>query len=337
MRTLEPQTWELARVVCLYYRRGMPQGEIAKQIGKSIMTVSRMLKEARKRGIVEFRLNMLHPTNSKMEQELKEQFPNVEEFIVLDNELLEERRFKTSLGRAAASYFSFLLEEDMTVGIGGGETVSGLVNALGDGIGVKGLVVVQLSGMTAEAASLGNEAFITQQLCIKLDAEGYFCPFPSPFDTGNLGGNTDLIESMCEKTQFRWKNVDVGLVGIGHVGELVGTSRIGYITTRDFNKLRKKNAVGDILLHFFDTNGQIVDEGFDRTVMSISWEQLKNVRKLVAVAGGTCKADAILAALKSGLIDTLITDCDAAVGVLRCASHTKSSEDAACHGDKIGV
>jgi DNA-binding transcriptional regulator LsrR (DeoR family) len=325
MMRLDHQTWELARVACLYYRRGMSQGDIAKQIGKSVMTVSRMLREATKRGIIEFRLTVPHPSDLDLERQLKRHFPHVSEFVVLDDQLLALGDFKESLGAAAAAYFSFLLGNNKTIGVGGGETVAGLVDSLGAEVKVHGVVVVQLSGMTVHTASLGsNEAFITQRLCTKLDAEGYFCLFPSNFNPADLAGKTVAIEDMLAQARARWGNIDLALVGIGHMRGVPGSSRAGYISPQELDILKARNAVGDVLLHFFDEYGQVVSQDIDRNVMCISWEQLKAVRKLVAVAGGTEKAEAILGALRSGLVDTLITDRTAAASVVNRAKKISS-------------
>jgi len=67
-------------------------------------------------------------------------------------------------------------------------------------------------------------------------------------------------------------------------------------------------AVGDIALRFFDAKGAPVRSSLDERILGITAEQLHKAPRVVAVAGGPDKADAIHAALKSEIVDVLITD-----------------------------
>jgi DNA-binding transcriptional regulator LsrR (DeoR family) len=66
--------------------------------------------------------------------------------------------------------------------------------------------------------------------------------------------------------------------------------------------------VGDIALRFFDANGAPVRSSLDERILGITTEQLQKAPRVVAVAGGPEKTDALRAALKSEIIDVLITD-----------------------------
>jgi DNA-binding transcriptional regulator LsrR (DeoR family) len=101
----------------------------------------------------------------------------------------------------------------------------------------------------------------------------------------------------------------MALVGIGAVepSELLAES--GNIFSADeLDMLAEKGAVGDILLRFFDTNGNPVDTFLNNRVMSMSLEQLSLVDKAIGVAGGMRKYEAIRGALVGKWINILITD-----------------------------
>jgi DNA-binding transcriptional regulator LsrR (DeoR family) len=70
--------------------------------------------------------------------------------------------------------------------------------------------------------------------------------------------------------------------------------------------------VGDIALRFFDAAGAPVRSSLDERILGITAEQLHKAPRVVAVAGGPEKTDAIRAALKSEMIDVLITDQETA-------------------------
>ena len=73
-----------------------------------------------------------------------------------------------------------------------------------------------------------------------------------------------------------------------------------------------KGAQGDVLCHFFDMDGNLLDTYFEDRLISVSLESLKELKNVIGVAGGKSKVNAIRAALKGRYIDILITDSNTA-------------------------
>ena len=69
-----------------------------------------------------------------------------------------------------------------------------------------------------------------------------------------------------------------------------------------------QGAVGDILSHFIDANGQLVDAAFDERMISTPLETLKELKNVIGVAGGKDKIESIRAVLNGQYLDVLITD-----------------------------
>ena len=65
--------------------------------------------------------------------------------------------------------------------------------------------------------------------------------------------------------------------------------------------------------------GQPVESDVNARVIGITLEQLTQVKRVVGVAGGAEKIQAILGALRGGLIDVLITDSLTAAQLLEFA------------------
>ena len=313
---MDSKTRELATVSYLHYRRGFSQTEIAKQLGKSKMTVSRLLREARERGIVQFRLTVPCPSDPVIESKLKAEFSGLDDVIAVEEHLSGMGDVKRVLGQVAADYLPFFVKSGDHLGVGGGETLAHMVDALNGPIGVSDITVVQLTGVTGQVARLGNETLTTQKLSEKLGAQGFFCPIPSPFDQRLLKGGEQLLAQFCLEARDRWNRIDVGVIGIGATMSRISRYREGYLSPEQLERLLDEGAVGDVLLHFFGADGQIVDHAFDATVTAISWEQLEHVNTVIAIAGGEEKTESILAALRSGLIDVLIVDRSTASRVL---------------------
>ena len=113
---------------------------------------------------------------------------------------------------------------------------------------------------------------------------------------------------MREAMSF-YDQITMALVGIGSVTPSTLLTQSGNVfSDEELNMLREKNAVGDILLRFFDAEGNPVESPLNDRVVSMELEQLKEVDRAIGIAGGSRKLPAIRGALRGGLINILITD-----------------------------
>ena len=105
------------------------------------------------------------------------------------------------------------------------------------------------------------------------------------------------------------KKTDVAFVGIGatrHNPFLMRNEEV--ITEENMEKLRSQGAVGDISLNFYDIDGHEIKSDFNRRVIGISYDTIKQFPRVVGIAGGPEKYEAILGAVQGKLINALITD-----------------------------
>jgi DNA-binding transcriptional regulator LsrR (DeoR family) len=110
-----------------------------------------------------------------------------------------------------------------------------------------------------------------------------------------------LANAVVRPTVELFDRVDLVLVGIGAAERLAGAPAA---------------AAGHVLVHAFDASGHFVDtEAADRAI-SMSRDQLAATRVLAA-AGGRAKHAAVRGALRSGLLDALVTDAATARNALR--------------------
>jgi len=318
MRLTDPRLVELARVSYLHYRQGKSQKEVAELLGKSNMTVSRLLREARERGVVEFRLRVPYPSNRRVEHEMTTAFPALDDIIVIEAGFVDGPNPKRELGEAAASYVPFFLRGGMSIGIGSGETLGHLAKTITHDRDVDGVEIVQLAGITGHGGTQENAIQIAQQLAANLRASLFLYPLPNPLNQ-SAGGDASPIDAVRVAALAKWRSLDIGIVGIGSTEDPFTASRAGFVTPLQLEKLRELRAAGDILLHFYDAQGRLVDDAFDRTVSSIPWQLMRDIPVVIAIAGGISKAVAICGALRSGLVDVLITDENTAGAVLDVA------------------
>ncbi len=131
---------------------------------------------------------------------------------------------------------------------------------------------------------------------------------PAPFmadsaeDRDVLLGQKDAAEAHA-----LGERCDLILVGVGTTvpaAELVTT---GMVEPADMAAIASAGGVGEMLGHFFDDRGRPVENDLTRRIVTQPVETLRG-RRIVALAGGAIKVDAIRAVLASGLLAGLITD-----------------------------
>ena len=72
--------------------------------------------------------------------------------------------------------------------------------------------------------------------------------------------------------------------------------------------LHDAGAVGEISYRFYDKDGKPEETPLNERVIGISLEDLKRTDRVMALAGGESKTQAIAGALKLGVIDVFVTD-----------------------------
>ena len=80
------------------------------------------------------------------------------------------------------------------------------------------------------------------------------------------------------------------------------------ISWQEMEELIRQGAIGDISLRYYDIQGKLINSSLNDRVIGIDLTELKGINRVVGVAGGEEKVQAILGAIHGGLINTLITD-----------------------------
>jgi DNA-binding transcriptional regulator LsrR (DeoR family) len=104
-------------------------------------------------------------------------------------------------------------------------------------------------------------------------------------------------------------SITLAFVGIGSLNSYSISVRDETILTQtDLDEVGANGAVGDIALRFIDARGQQVKSELSNRIIGINLENLRQIPRVVGVAGGANKVEPIRAALLGRLIHVLITD-----------------------------
>ncbi len=319
---MDDRTELLAYVAELYYQQRRTQAEIAKEIGTSRSSVSRMLDEAREVGAVEIRVNYPTHRDAALETIFSQRFGLASVYILRSRTVPSERKLQR-IASLAAAHLESRLRPDLILGLSWGTGVFETVEALRRHI-LPSLRVVQFIG----AVSSGNLSIdgpeVARLAAMKLGAEYRYLNAPLIVPTQalceSLLSQPSVIETLALARQS-----DIAVVGIGSTDATVSSLlRAGYLTPDELNAVAATGAVGDVCARHFDIEGYELDIDINRRVVGLSMADLRVVPEVVGVARGIRKATAILGALRGQLIDVLVTDDDTAREVLRLADSLAS-------------
>ena len=299
----------MTRVARLYYEQGLRQSEIAETIHLSQSTVSRLLKRAEQEQIVRITVSVPLGVYTDLEEALVATY-GLRDAVVADCVRDDDdESVQRDIGGAAAYYVETTIENGECIGISSwSATLLAMVDAVHQIPRAMGARVVQILGGASESPAKTHAVHLASQLATLVRGEVTY--LTAPGIVGSKEARDILLnDSYVRGTMELFDKVTLALVGIGAVEPSPLLASSGNIFSPEEQAiLREHGAVGDVLIHFFDSQGRPVNTPLDDRVIGMSLEQLKRVRRSVGVAGGKRKHEAIRGALEGGLINVLITD-----------------------------
>ncbi|NLZ53160.1 MAG: sugar-binding transcriptional regulator [Thermoanaerobacteraceae bacterium] len=300
----------MIKVAELYYIDDIPQREIAQKLNISRPKVSRLLKSAKESKLIEIRINYPAPARSQLEKTFEKKF-NLKETIIVRNLDDDKKRIFSEVTMAAAKYIKRAARDGDSIGVAWGRTL----RAVADIVEIsekKDIKVIQIIGSLGQSSTSANE--IVRKMAESFGGNYFVLPAPAIVNSSDIKDalmKDDTIKNILKMARA----VDIALVGIGNVDENSSFFKSGYLKHKDLELLKQSKAVGDICAHFLDIDGNVCADIDDR-VIAISLEDLRQIPRVIGVATGEDKVSSIVGALKSGVLDVLITDEKTAKAVL---------------------
>ena len=297
-----------------FYLAGQSQVEIARALGLDASTVSRYLKRARDEGIVHVEIHRPRSLHGDLALRLATSF-GLKKAVVVAGE--PGAASSDAVAKAAADYVNSQLLNGMRLGLSWGRMLSAAIHKLPAGT-VSGLDVSLLhGGMGRGGAGIQGHELARHLASLHTHSHVHYLHAPVLVDSPDIkaamlrdGSIRSALESAASS--------QLALVGIGTLDESAPLIRDHHISPRDRKRLLAAGAVGDMSTRFFNAEGQPVHVLDDRLI-AIGWEQLVDIPLVIGMAAGLEKRAAILGALRSGLLDVLITDEPSARAVIKSA------------------
>jgi DNA-binding transcriptional regulator LsrR (DeoR family) len=307
----------LAQIASLYYEDNLTQNEVARRVGVSRSTVSRMLHEAREIGVVEIAIHYPWKTVPQLEEALIERFHLRQAKVLLGRDRATDEILR-GLGFLAARYLESILEDGALLGISWGKAIYHTVRALRPERKLP-ITVAQMVGAVGEGDPLIDGPELARLLAHVYG--GVYRYLHAPLIVEDSRARDVLLsEPRIRETLALARRADVALVGIGAPKpEVYSLFRAGYVDRDALAQLPGLGAVGDVCARHYDAHGRVLDIELNRRIVGVDLDALQNIPRVIGVAGGEAKAEAILGALRAKLVNVLVTDDAAAKRVLALA------------------
>ncbi len=314
MPKIEPYSDELLRMAAtLYYVDGLGQAEVANLVRVSQTKISRLLAVALERGIVRISVDEYNPRNEQLEHDLCSRFGLRSAAVIRTAANATGEAARQTVGHFGAPVVASLLPNTGVLALGGGRSVSEVVQRLRRGK-VRRLTVVQAMGSIDSNIS-PVDALELGRAIVKLWG-GEFLTMSTPaFVTDKKTRDSFLASAQIRFVWQRLKEADAALVGVGALPQSVYIER-AVLSSSDIGDLKSRGAVGEICGRFFDEDGEECHSRWKDRVMSVDLESLRRIPQVIGVAAGRDRAASVIAAMRGGLLKSLLIDESGAEALL---------------------
>jgi len=233
---------------------------------------------------------------------------NFEKVIVVPGNSDDDPLVVKEMGRVGAQYVKTIITDNSIIAVTGGSSVGELVNNMQKTSIMSGVLVVPARGGMGRVVETQANT-ITANLANRLSAGYRLLHVPDVMSKETL--ETILNEPGIGEIISSIERTNLLIYGIGRADEM--SKRRG-LTEQEISELKDKGAVSEAFGYYFNKFGSIVER---TSTIGVKFEDVKNIGKIVAVAGGKNKAEAIIATKTYNENSILVTDEGAAREIIK--------------------
>ncbi|MCT1654095.1 sugar-binding transcriptional regulator [Brachybacterium muris] len=306
----------VVRAARLYYEQGRSQTEVAQELGLSRSNVSRILTQARDRGIVEISIHdpdgppRHHPA---VEAALKARFSLREAHVVS----APRTPGLEAVARQGAVVIAERAAQVPSIGVSWGQTVQRVVEQLEPVRLRPAPRVLPLVGGHSALDQFESGESVLRVLASRLGARAEMLYAPAVLESATtvstLRGESSIAAVLEAAAQ-----VELAVVGLGSMGMHSSPHIVEQMALSEQEQAAflAQRPVGDVCGWFVDAHGVPLGAPTDQRVLAVTFSQLLRIPEVVGVAAGAEKAPGVAGVLRSGAIATLVVDVDLAKELL---------------------
>jgi deoxyribonucleoside regulator len=304
----------LARIASRYFLDGMIQNDIAAAEHLSRPSVSRLLAEARDRGVVQFKIGRPVDRARDLEMSLLRGSP-LRKCVVATGKPRSLYGSASRIGYVAARYLETQLPQVRQLGVASSRSLSCVVAALAAGRRPDLTVVDLLGCLPSDRPGDDERAHTARVMAGRLGAS--FRALPAAFVYRSEPARSAALASVHVRQALDLGPLsDMAVVGIGSMQRFDGTGLYSPVPRQDLARLAEEGAVGHLCGHFIRADGSPIRNDSVPLLLGIGADELRRIPRRIAVAAGQHKVLPIAAAINGDMISELVTDHATASGLL---------------------
>ncbi|NVK35069.1 MAG: transcriptional regulator [Rhodobacteraceae bacterium] len=288
-----------------YFVNEMTQAEIARMLDVTRLRINQAIQRAKVEGLVKIQIESPFLPRIDLQESLKEAL-GIERAVVCPVNP-DGYDYHRPVGAALAAFITERLSVSpwRSFGVSWGLTLDSAIRKLPRG-SFPDLEVISILGGTAQGSSF-NSFGIASGFAGVLGA--HYSVLTAPIYLSE-GIDRDLFLSQYAlKEHFeKFEKLDAVLLTCSNVSQKSFLVEHGLPKEITPEGLVEAGAIGDVLGHFLDKDGNSVSVDVDQRTIGMPLEQVFAVPEKIMAAAGAHKVGIIKAACRKGLVDTLVTD-----------------------------
>jgi len=215
------------------------------------------------------------------------------------------------LGRFSANFLTRIIEPKSIIAMTGGTTLANVAQIMSPLEQDLDVTVVPARGGLGEKVEIQANT-IAAKIADKLGGKYHLLHIPDNLKEETI--STLINEPFIKQILDLAKNADFLIQGIGTAQVM---ARRRGMPREQMQELTARGAVGESFGYYFNPAGEIV---YSTASVGLKLENLSKIDKVIAIAGGDDKAEAILSVVSNQYQDILITDESAAKEMIELCS-----------------
>ncbi|QJY45286.1 sugar-binding transcriptional regulator [Pseudonocardia broussonetiae] len=319
-----------ASVARRYYLDGRSKVEIAEEFALSRFKVARLLEDARTSGLV--RIEIGHPgtVDVELSGRLMAEL-GLRHCVVTDTPDEHPAALREHLGAAAADLLTEIVTEDDVLGLSWARSVSAMATALTE---LAPVPVVQLTGALARPGVDDSSIELVREVARVAGGPAYF--FYAPMAVADAATARALRRQ--PEVERAFSLIDSVTIAVAGVGAWESEQSTLYDATGEAERaaLARKGVCADVSGVLIDAAGAPVRARLTDRMVGITHAQMAAVPEVIGIVYGPAKVRAALAAVRGGLVDSLVTHSTLATALIE-AAQDRAPRGGAAGGGAAGV
>ena len=290
-----------ASIARRYYLDDVSKVEIAKEYGLSRFQVARLLDNAKAEGLVRIEIAAQGLIDVDLSSRLKKAY-DLQHAVVVNAPHADAAGLAHGMGQAAADLVTEVVTAHDVLGLAWSRSVSAMTNAL---TRLSPVPVVQLTGALARPDVADTSVDLVRQVCRTFGGPAHFFYAPTILPDAATATALRRIPEVA-RTLRQIASVTKAVIGVGLWAP--GESTVSDATEGPLREdLRRRGVCGEVAGVLIDATGNEVESGLPARMICPSADELRSIPEVLTIAYGSARAPAVKAAVRGGLVDSLVT------------------------------